>query len=179
MKMERCKNGHLYNPKKYNVCPYCDEEAFEGNSNSKRKKSSNDRSTASDTNENGVKTLAYWDEEQEIDPVVGWLVCIEGEEQGKDYKIRSERNFIGRAEEMHINIEGDKSISRRNHGVISYNPKQRNFTFIPGHEITSIIYINEEAIYSPTELSPYDIIEMGESKFIFIPLCGKHFEWEI
>lgn len=175
--MERCKNGHLFNPKKYNACPYCDEAILEGNSNSKQKK--NNRATASDTNENGVKTLAYWDVDEGIDPVVGWLVCIEGNDQGRDFKIINEKNFIGRSEEMHINIMGDKTISRRNHGVISYNPKQRNFTFIPGPEITTIIYINDEAIYAPTDLSPYDIIEMGKSKFIFIPLCGKHFEWEM
>ncbi|OCL25307.1 hypothetical protein U472_13195 [Orenia metallireducens] len=177
MKMERCNNGHLYNKKRYNACPYCDEAALEANTGSEGMSSK--PFTASNTNENGVKTLAYWDEEQGFDPVVGWMVCIEGAEQGKDYKIRHERNFIGRSEEMHIHIEGDKTISRRNHGVISYNPKERNFTFIPGPEITSIIYINDEAIYAPRELSAYDIIEMGKSKFIFIPLCGQHFEWQI
>jgi len=104
-------------------------------------------------------------------------VCIDGPERGKDYKLKSEKNFIGRSEDMHVYIAGDTFISRRNHAVISYNPKQRNFMLIPG-EGTGIIYANEEAIYSPTELSAYDVIEMGKSKFIFIPLCGQHFEWE-
>ncbi|TDX58980.1 FHA domain-containing protein [Orenia marismortui] len=180
MKMERCANGHLYNPKKYKECPYCDEVVLENNQSSKpkRKPKRQKSSTISDTNQNGVKTLAYWDDQDGINPVVGWLVCIDGVERGKDYKIVSEKNFIGRSEEMHINIVGDNNISRRNHAVISYNPKQRNFIIIPGAETTGIIYVNEEAVYSPTELSPYDVIEMGESKFIFIPLCGQHFEWE-
>jgi hypothetical protein len=179
MNMERCPNGHLYNPKKYNECPYCDEEmladkqgaSVEGKENSKS-------STSANTTENGTKTVAYWDNQDGLNPVVGWLVCIEGTERGNDYKIVSEKNFIGRSEEMHIHISGDNGISRRNHAVISYNPKQRNFMLIPGAETTGIIYVNEEAIYAPTELSPYDVIEMGKSKFIFIPLCGQHFEWE-
>jgi len=175
--MERCPNGHLYNPRKYNECPYCDEKVLEDNKNSGEEESNKKSSTASNTNQNGAKTLAYYDNQDGINPVVGWIVCIEGVERGKDYKIVSEKNFIGRSEDMHIHIAGDNAISRRNHAVISYNPKQRNFMLIPGAETSGIIYINEEAIYAPTELSPYDVIEMGESKFIFISLCGQHFEW--
>ncbi|SJZ97613.1 FHA domain-containing protein [Selenihalanaerobacter shriftii] len=175
MKMERCQSGHLYNPKKYKQCPYCDEQNLEGNMGAKQEKKT---STVSDTNKNGVKTLAYWDNQDGINPVVGWLVCIDGAQRGKDYRILSEKNFIGRSEDMHIYIKGDNAISRRNHAVISYNPKRRHFMLIPGAETTGIIYVNEEAIYAPTELSPYDVVGMGNSEFIFIPLCGQHFEWE-
>ena len=31
-----------------------------------------------------------------LDPVVGWLVCIAGPDKGRDYRIHSERNFLGR-----------------------------------------------------------------------------------
>ncbi|MEJ6949903.1 FHA domain-containing protein [Natronospora cellulosivora (SeqCode)] len=177
MNMSRCKSGHLFNPKKYSNCPYCDEETLQDNikSNVQKRKKSN---TVSNTNENGVKTLAYWDQETGVNPVVGWIVCIEGPEQGKDYKIISEKNFIGRSEEMHIHIAEDESISRRNHAVISYNPKQRDFVLIPGQDTTGMIYINEEPVYAATEMSAYDVLEIGSSKFIFIALCGQHFEWE-
>lgn len=172
MKMERCKNGHLFNTKQYELCPYCDEEILEeGNTGSQDSGAGKDISSA------GTKTVAYSDKQGDISPVVGWLVCIEGAERGKDYKIISEKNFIGRSEEMHITISGDNTISRRNHAIISYNPKERNFMLIPGAETSGIIYVNEEAIYSPTEITPYDVIEFGESKFIFISLCGQHFEW--
>lgn len=33
-----------------------------------------------------------------IDPVVGWLVCIEGAEKGKDYRLLGRINTIGRGE---------------------------------------------------------------------------------
>lgn len=177
MSMKRCSNGHLYNPKKYAQCPYCDESELEKAKENKKIISGGKQSTISDTNDNGAKTKAFWNEAEGVEPAVGWIVCIEGAERGKDYKLKSEKNFIGRSEEMHVQIAGDSFISRRNHAVISYNPKQRNFMLIPG-EGTGIIFANEEAIYSPTELAPYDVIEMGKSKFIFIPLCGQHFEWE-
>ncbi len=173
MKMERCKNGHLFNLKKYNLCPYCDEEILADDMVNQ----SNPDKAAVDNQADGVKTVAYWDDKTNLSPVVGWLVCVKGSERGKDYQIRSEKNFIGRSEEMHIHIAGDNSISRRNHAVISYNPKERNFMLIPGAETTGIIYVNQDAIYSPTEITAYDVIEMGKSEFIFISLCGQHFEW--
>ncbi|MGM0508834.1 MAG: FHA domain-containing protein [Fusobacteriota bacterium] len=178
MKMKKCDNGHLYNSSKHEDCPYCDEKAIEKPKKKNKKGSSNSKSnTMSNTSDEVGKTMAYWSGEYGIDPVVGWIVCIEGSERGKDYKIRSEKNFIGRSEDMHITITGDKKISRRNHAVISYNPKERNFMIIPGGG-TGIIYLDEEAVYGPMELSAYKVIEMGDSKFIFIPFCGQHFEWE-
>ncbi len=172
--MKRCENGHLYSGDKYAECPYCDEKTLDSGSGRIAKQQ---RSMTISNTDDGDKTQAYWDQHDGHDPVTGWLVCIEGEERGHDYQIRSEKNFIGRSDEMHINIQGDNTISRRNHAVISYNPKQRNFVLIPGSG-TGIIYVNEEALYSPLELNAYDVIEMGKSKFLFIPLCGEHFEWE-
>ena len=48
---------------------------------------------------------------------------------------------------------------------------------LPG-DSNGIVYLNDEAVYVPTQLSQYDVIEMGESKFLFIPFCGEHFKWE-
>ena len=175
MKMSRCENGHLYNPKKNEQCPYCDAGELTQNQNSEQ---SREEKPQQENIQSGEKTLAYWDGQSGANPVVGWIVCIEGVERGQDYQIKSERNFIGRSEDMHISISGDQKISRRNHAIISYNPKERNFVMIPGTDTTGIVYVNGEAVYSPTELASYDVIEMGASKFIFIPLCGQHFEWE-
>ena len=77
---------------------------------------------------------------------------------------------------MNIQIIGDMSISRKNHCSISYNPKQRMFMITPG-EATGLIYVNNEALYDTRELRIYDLIEMGESKFVFVNLCGDFFEW--
>ena len=46
----------------------------------------------------------------------------------------------------------------------------------PG-EATGLIYVNSEALYDTRELRIYDLIEMGESKFVFVNLCGDFFEW--
>lgn len=171
MNLVRCENGHMYSARKHGkTCPYCNVTSGEPKKGSRKMK------TVSNTNDDNAKTMGFWDNDG-LEPVVGWLVCIEGQSRGQDYRIRPEKNFIGRSEEMHICISGDNAISRRNHAIISYNPVERNFFLIPGDGV-GIVYHNNEAVYSPIELTAYDVIQMGKSKFIFIPLCGIHFEWE-
>ena len=42
------------------------------------------------------------EESTTFDPVVGWLVCIEGATKGNDYRIHSQNNYIGRSARMDI-----------------------------------------------------------------------------
>ena len=48
---------------------------------------------------------------------------------------------------------------------------------LPGYS-NGIVYLNGEAVYTPTQLQQYDVIEMGDSQFLFMPFCGDHFKWE-
>ena len=45
------------------------------------------------------------------------------------------------------------------------------------------VYGSGEAKWNPVrntaELKPFDEIKMGASKFIFVPLCGDNFKWEL
>ncbi len=112
-----------------------------------------------------------------IDPVVGWLVCIKGTEKGKDYRIMGRVNTIGSSERMDICIKGEKTISKVNHARLGYGEKTNRFTLIPA-DGANVIYLNGEEVYSPTELSPYDLIEFGETALVFIPFCSSRFTWE-
>src|SRR5580700_1534258 len=51
----------------------------------------------------GAKTL-------KTEPVVGWLVCLEGPDRGKDYRLHNEKNYIGRAPVNDIVIESDNTV---------------------------------------------------------------------
>lgn len=112
----------------------------------------------------------------ESDPVVGWLVCITGTQRGKDYKIRSGNNTIGRSTEMHICISGDDAISRDRHAVISFDPQTTSFHLMPG-EGRGLAYVNDMAVLGAAKLQPYDEIRLGDTKVIFVPFCGEKFIW--
>jgi len=122
------------------------------------------------------RTVAVITKQMGIDPVVGWLVCKSGEEKGKDYRIHAENNYIGRGEAMDICIRGDETITRDNHAIITYDNIKGEYFFTPGMG-RSIIRINENVVLAPTKLNAYDEIEMGTTKFVFVPLCGPHFMW--
>ena len=40
------------------------------------------------------------------------------------------------------------------------------------------IYLNDQPIYIPTEIRAYDIIDLGESRMVFVPFCCESFTWE-
>ncbi len=111
------------------------------------------------------------------EPVVGWLVCIGGCHFGECFNIYAGKNSIGRSEENRIAVFDDNSISRIKHALIVYEPKKRNFYLQPG-DSSGLTYLNEDYITDSHKLTVQDIIELGDSKFMFVPLCGETFSWE-
>lgn len=112
-----------------------------------------------------------------INPVSGWLVCIAGHDKGRDYRIFAGNNFIGRAEDMDICIQGDETISREKHACVTYDDKKNKFYIYQG-DSRGLVYLNDETVFVPQLLKPYDIIEVGSTKLMFIPFCSENFKWE-
>lgn len=128
-------------------------------------------------NKQDNKTIAIFQEEYGIDPVVGWIVCIKGKNVGKDYRLLARINTIGRGEENDVCIKGDKTISGRTHAKLAYDTRNNQYMIIPG-EGANISYLNGQPIYAPSRLESYDIIDFGESSFLFVPLCTEFFKWD-
>lgn len=110
------------------------------------------------------------------EPVVGWMVCIKGKNIGKDFKIIAGKNSIGRNGSNVISLENEESVSREKHAWIIYEPRKREFFVKPG-ESSGLTYLNDENIFDAEKLAYGDILEFGETKFIFVPLCGENFSW--
>lgn len=197
--MKRCEKGHYYDETKHSLCPHCgvNIDLNLGVTMPKRSNQGGDMEKTqarfpAESDQLGVtqaktpsipprnddgKTVAIVRKQTGLDPVVGWLVCIEGPDRGRDYRIRSERNFIGRSEKMDINIAGDDAVSRENHAIISYSPKKKQFRVYPG-DSRGLVYLNDDEVVISDLLKPYDVIELGQTKLMFIPFCGEHFQWE-
>lgn len=108
--------------------------------------------------------------------VVGWLVCIKGENKGASYNLYTGKNFIGRNNDNDIILK-DKTVSRQRHGNIVYEPKAGMFLAAPS-ESRELYYLNDQVVLSQMALTPYDIISLGESELLFIPLVGHEFSWD-
>lgn len=123
------------------------------------------------------RTVAVDMKKAGIDPVVGWLVCVKGPSRGRDYRIRSGRNGIGRSEAMDVQISGDDTVSRENHAFMVYEPRKRSFSIRPG-DGRGLVYLNGDEVVQATDIKAYDIIELGETQLIFVSLCGENFNWD-
>lgn len=180
--MTACGNGHFYDSSKYSTCPYCQQEK-------------DDKPTAPVEEPKKAASLAdiigesrktiFTDDEPTISesmlqkgmpPVVGWLVCIEGEDAGKSFELKENRNFIGRSSNSDVVINGDKSVSREKHAVIIYEAVERIFIAQPG-ESRELYYINDKVVLNNVQLKAYDILKIGKTKLIFVPFCGETFCW--
>ena len=165
MSIDRSREGNAFGARRVgNICPHCGKSVYpiHGETDGSKDNSDNTRNIGGQ--------LA-------IPPVIGWLVCIEGSQRGRDFGVMAKKNFLGSAYGMDIQILGDDAVSKRNHAVFIYDSKKRSTLLLPG-EAHGLVYLNGEVVYRPMELSSYDTVGIGKSKFLFVPLCGEHFEWQ-
>lgn len=130
-----------------------------------------------DPDEDDQKTQRHSSLDSNVEPVVGWLVCLNGEDAGKSFTLKSGRNFIGRGADMDVVLSGDMSVSREKHAIILYEPKKRVFLAQPG-ESKELFYVNDEVVLNVTSLNTYDKIAIGNTELYFVPFCGEVFAWE-
>lgn len=123
------------------------------------------------------KTVSYYGGTLGIEPVVGWLVCIDGNVKGKGFELKTGKNFIGRSAAMDIMLDGDNSVSRDRHAIVTYEPKSRKFIAQPG-ESRELFYLNDNVVLENIEMAQGDVLLVGKTLLKFMPFCGLDFTWE-
>lgn len=109
-------------------------------------------------------------------PTVGWLVCVKGRMQGIDFRLKSGCNFIGRDWDMDICLEGEKTVSRKRHAAIIYEPRQNIFIVKPG-DSRELFYLKDEVVLEPKPMKKNDVIQVGNVSLMLIPCCDDKFTW--
>lgn len=122
-------------------------------------------------------TVSYYKGAIGSDPVVGWLVCVEGNHFGEDFKLRAGKNFIGRASDMDVCLSGDSSVSRDKHAIVLFEPRENLFVVQAG-ESKELSYHNDQLVLTAKELKAYDVIKVGATKLMFVPFCSDKFSWK-
>lgn len=179
MAVVKCEQNHYYDDEKFDSCPHClrltqgekDDESNTVAVGESMEVTQELQSLIGNYSEE--KTVGIY-AKKGFSPVAGWLVCMEGKERGRDYPIRTGRNFVGRARSMDIVISDDLMVSREKHFSIAYEPHNSSFAIIAGQGDT---YLNGKRVTEPMDLFDSDIIEVGESKFVFVPYCTKERKW--
>jgi len=112
------------------------------------------------------------------DPVIGWLVIIQGAGRGNALQLGYGQNSVGRnpSERVCLNF-GDNEISREQHCIITYDPRGRKY-YISNGNGTNLAYLNDAPVLAPTEIKGTEKITLGQTECRFIPLCGDNFDWQ-
>ena len=193
MSIVHCNNFHYYDDEKYAACPFC-AEAGSGALPDPGSGGLEDERTSAFLNEGGEdqtvgswdldpcergasseKTVGYMEERLHLDPVVGWLVCVKGEEKGRDYRLHAGRNFVGRAEHMDVAIYDDPEVSREDHCSLIYDPLHGDYLLFPGSG--GATFFDGNPVREPVLLRDGGEIGIGGALFIFIAFCKGGQSW--
>ena len=194
MAVLRCENGHFYDNARHTECPHCvkepstvtrqelnesrtmflppDQDPSSGASASRQQVRIDMGGAVNGPAEE--KTVGVFRAQKGCDPVVGWLVCIEGSEKGRDYRLHAGRNFVGRGLKSDVSLPDDEQISREDHCSIIFEPKKNLFAVISGGGET---HVNGNSVQGSRNLYNDDIITLGKSDFVFIPYCKEGRSW--
>ena len=112
-----------------------------------------------------------------ITPTVGWVICIKGCCKGQDFRLHTGWNYIGRSSENEICIP-DPQVGKVNMCKIAYDNRGRSFVVAPGESTRNLTYIGNTPLLMPQKIDAYDVITVGDTELMFVPLCGEHFAWE-
>jgi len=111
------------------------------------------------------------------DPVVGWVVVLEGPGKGNSVEIGAGANAIGRGAGQQIQLDfGDDKISRERHAVIVYEPEARQF-FVQNGEVRNLTYVEGKVVLGVMPLQGGEKIRVGDTYLQFVPFCGPEFSW--
>ncbi len=129
------------------------------------------------------ETTAYVDSAWTIDtgeqvrPATGWLVCVEGGVKGKDFRLYQGYSYIGRDPAQNQVAVPDDKISKVPSARILYDNESRKFFINECNGAKNPIYLNDKLFDGRVELAPYDMIRLGNTKLLFVPLCTDKFAW--
>ena len=175
MGIRRCENGHYYDDEKFFRCPYCGinidlEDEID---------SDQDKTVAiADINyseDDDDRTIMAEGKEEKRYFVTGWLVCVDGAEKGRDYRLHMWFNRIGRSYQMDICLEDDLSITRDNHCSVIYDDKNGQFLVKPS--VGTVTYLNGNILLSAEIIKTGDRIRVGQSTLELVAFCNGEKKW--
>ena len=156
-----CPNGHVMHPS-WDSCPYCLEmqQAMGGGGMPMPMPQSGAGTAMMSLGDlgTGEKGRGSSDRSREV---CGWLVALNGQHKGEDFRLRVGKNVIGTAADCDI-VLTDKKISRK-HSTIRYEGGEFQIADL---DSSNGCFVNDEKIQKH-DLIDNDIIKLGDIEFEF------------
>lgn len=159
-----CSNGHVM-AATWDSCPYCADQL--GGSAPAAKPSGGGGMPAPALNGatamlniNDIQ-MPTGGEKRRGGPTVGWIVAMDGDHRGEDFRLKAGKNVIGAAADADI-VLTDKKISRK-HCTIRYEGGEFQIADLDSSNGT---FVNEERTQKH-DLIDNDILKLGDIRFKF------------
>ena len=125
----------------------------------------------------GAKTEFIRNDRAPVEPVVGWVVVVQGPGRGSFKPVYVGMNSLGRDASQRVCLDfGDETISRQEHAFITYDDELRRYWVQNGGK-ANIVRLGNEALTTPHELKGNDMIRIGKTVLRFYPVCSADFSW--
>jgi Inner membrane component of T3SS, cytoplasmic domain len=160
-----CANGHVMHPS-WDICPYCLEmqQAMMGGASSSTAMPMPMPGAGQGTamlnvlEMGGEKGRGSQDKTREV---CGWMVALNGQHKGEDFRLRVGKNVLGTAADCDI-VLTDKKISRK-HATIRYEGGEFQIADLDSSNGT---FVNDEKVQKH-DLIDNDIVKLGDIEFEF------------
>lgn len=110
-------------------------------------------------------------------PVLGWLICVQGGKQGKDFRLTQETTYIGRAASNDVCLDFDEAISRDTAITITYIKQSRVFR-LNAEQSKNPVLVNQSPVLTELYLRDRDVISIGNTQLKLVCFCDASFAWE-
>lgn len=174
-----CPNGHVMHAS-WDICPYCQDQLAAGGGmpGAPAPRMPGGQmpgpmaSGAPPLGEGGASTVmvnvsdlgpmpGMGGEKRRSGPTVGWVVALNGDHKGEDFRLKAGKNVIGTASDCDI-VLTDKKISRK-HCTIRYEGGEFQIADLDSSNGT---FVNSERIQKH-DLIDNDVLKLGDIEFKF------------
>ena len=162
-----CPNGHVMHPS-WDVCPYCQEMQQRmaaggggGGGGMDVPPMPQGGGATMMVNISSVSGGGKGGSGDKSREVCGWLVALNGQHKGEDFRLRIGKNVIGTAADCEV-VLSDKKLSRK-HATIRYEGGEYQIADLDSSNGT---HVNDEKVQKH-DLIDNDIIKLGDIEFEF------------
>ncbi len=113
---------------------------------------------------------------KQYSPVCGWLVGISGNEYGHSFELFLMNNSVGSGANNIISIKNDNSLCVSNHAVIPFDSANQLF-YLDFYQSEGKVLINNKMVTDSVYLNYMDVLQIGGSSYMLVPLCKDGFTW--
>ena len=182
MAVVQCARGHYFDNEKFVECPHCaspktnePESFFERQADTYAAEYiRRNRADAQKADADTEKTVGICQSRSSSLYAAGWLVCIKGEDYGRNFPLYQGFNRIGKLHGGDI-VLADPQVSAKEHCSVVYEEK-KNLFFVVSKD-GNFVSVDGKDACGALEIKNGQVISIGETQLELVVFCTGEKRW--